>query len=136
VQNWIPAKLNGTYILAKCPFRILFCSITLGKLHNHFQIDRIIIPIPEEHSSCVDQMRRWAASHPSLNIIVETYDLPLASLRSGTSFPKLTNEVDLVVVAHLSEVLHPTHLHTSHCLCDEIINMIVCVVVPCRVDCS
>ena len=58
----------------------------------------------DDHSSCIAQLREWAGSHPSMNVIVDTYALPLTSLRTSTNFPKLSNDIDLVIVGHLAEV--------------------------------
>ena len=110
---WTPAKLNGKYLLLKQPFRILFCSLNLGAICLYVELTRLAsvlivlthtMYVLDVHEACVSALQAWAAAHPTLTIKIDTYELPLAQLRSGTSFSALSPAVDLVIIAHHAEV--------------------------------
>lgn len=68
-------------------FKVLFCTLS-----------------PESHHNCYEKLCEWSRMQSNLTIALEFYELPLAKLRNGTSFPPLAFS-KMVIICHEMEVV-------------------------------
>lgn len=70
--------------------------------------------LSDQHAPCIEQLQNWAIRHPSINLCVETYELPLSQMRGPQSSlspfsNKFSPAVDFVIIAHHAEVVREGH---------------------------